>query len=315
MDLEKYAKLPTVTAIFEQYEKSRKSAHRPHLGGSQIGKDCDRALWYQFRWAWSEPIEGRVCRLFETGDLEEARLVKNLRDIGCTVWDRDPETGRQINFTAHGGHFAQSLDGVVQGLRESGQPHVLEFKTMNDKNFKACSSRGVELTQPVYWVQVHVGMHLAGLDRALFLAVNKNTDEIYGERIKLDEAVALKALARAERIIFSDTAPGKIGEDESFWGCKFCSFKAVCHRGKLPEVNCRTCAHVTAERDGSWSCAIHGECAPKTEGCENHIWNNHMMPWQVHDAGQSWIEYITEDGEVIRNGIGTSEKIRAEHGV
>ena len=311
MDLDKYAKLPTVTAIFDHYEKTRKNGNRPHLGGSQIGKDCDRAIWYSFRWAWAEPIEGRICRLFETGDLEETRLIKNLRDVGCTVWDRDPDTGRQVHFTAHGGHFGISLDGVIEGLRESAQPHVLEFKTMNDKNFKACSARGVELTQPVYWVQVQVGMHLSGLKRALFMAVNKNTDEIYGERIKYDEAVALKAMARAEAIIFSDTPPGKIGPDESFWGCKFCSFVNVCHRGQLPDVNCRTCAHSTAEQDGTWSCARHGETAPGQLGCDDHIWNNHIMPWEVSDAGDDWIEYTTEHGEVIRNHPGTSKELKA----
>jgi len=40
---------PIVKAIYQRYEENRRNAHRPHLGGSQIGNICSRALWYQFR--------------------------------------------------------------------------------------------------------------------------------------------------------------------------------------------------------------------------------------------------------------------------
>ncbi len=46
---------------------------------------------------------------------------------------------------------------------------------------------GVEKSKPIYWAQCQIGMHLAGLDRCYFFAVNKNTDEMYGERIKLNK--------------------------------------------------------------------------------------------------------------------------------
>ena len=61
----------------------RKNDHRPQLvGGSQIGNECSRALWYQFRWAWSPDFDGkRMLRLFETGDREEDRVLENLKAI------------------------------------------------------------------------------------------------------------------------------------------------------------------------------------------------------------------------------------------
>jgi len=62
--------------------------------------------------------------------------VANLRAIGCTVWAVDPETGKQIRFTACDGHFALSLDGVIEGLPDAPKtPHTFEAKTMNDRNF------------------------------------------------------------------------------------------------------------------------------------------------------------------------------------
>lgn len=300
MDLTNHATPPTVAAIYDHYATQRRDAHRPHLGGSQIGNECSRALWYQFRHMDRADFDGRVLRLFETGDREEARIVANLRAVGVTVWDRDPDTGKQIRFTAHDGHFALSLDGVGQGFKESSQPHTLEFKTMNEKNFRAMERDGCQKSKPVYWAQCQIGMHLAGLDRCAFIAVNKNTDEIYMERIKLDVAEAIQLVAKAGEIIWSDKPPAKLSNDPSFWKCKFCDFHAVCHRGRPPEVNCRTCAHATPEKggDGAWSCAKGREFGAP---CPQHLFNPYAMPWEVRDASPDWVEYQTDQGEIIRN--------------
>ena len=150
MKLETHTTPETIKRIFDNYTAKRKNEHRPHLGGSQIGNDCARALWYQFRWAWTPKFEGRMLRLFETGDREEDRIVRNLRDIGVTIWDKDPETGKQIRFEACGGHFALSLDGVGEGFAESKEPHTLEFKTMNTKTFRALTNKGLEEVKPIY---------------------------------------------------------------------------------------------------------------------------------------------------------------------
>ena len=132
MNLEDHTTPATIQAIYAHYKAKRKNGHRPHLGGSQIGNECARALWYQFRHADQGVFDGRKLRLFETGDREESRLVENLRAVGVTVWDRDPDTGGQVRFTACAGHFALSLDGVGEGFAESAAAHTLEFKTMSD---------------------------------------------------------------------------------------------------------------------------------------------------------------------------------------
>lgn len=301
MNLEQHTTPPTIQKIFEHYQAKRKNDHRPHLGGSQIGNECSRALWYQFRWAWSPKFEGRMLRLFETGDREEDRIVRNLRDIGVTVWDRDPETGKQVRAEACGGHFALSLDGVGEGFPESSQPHTLEFKTMNTKTFKALQNKGLKEVKPIYWAQCQIGMHLIGLDRCYFFAVCKETDAIYGERVKYDKSEGMSLLAKAEQIVFADTPPAKLSDEPSDWRCKFCPYWAVCHGCKIPEAHCRTCAHVTPEQDGSWSCAAGGDAK---NVCAKHLFIPQIMPkdLSVHDAGDGWVDYMDEDtGEIIRN--------------
>ena len=110
---------PTLDAIYAAYVAEANDGFRDHLGASIIGKECTRALWYDFRWVTRRTVSGRMLRLFDTGWREEDRLVRDLRRIGATVLDTDPETGRQWQVTALGGHFGGSLDAVAIGLLEA----------------------------------------------------------------------------------------------------------------------------------------------------------------------------------------------------
>ena len=158
---------PTLTAIYADYEARQGNGFRDHLGASIIGKSCARALWYDFRWVTPARHSGRLLRLFETGQLEEDRLVRNLRATGATVLEVDPETGRQFRVEAHGGHFGGSLDGVAIGILEAPKTwHVLEFKTHGVKSFNELTAKGVVLAKPQHAAQMQIYMHLTGITRA-----------------------------------------------------------------------------------------------------------------------------------------------------
>jgi len=140
---------PTLTAIHATYEARQGDGFRDHLGASIIGKSCARALWYDFRWVTPARHSGRILRLFETGQMEEDRLVRDLRATGATVLDVDPDTGRQFRVKAQGGHFGGSLDGVALGLLEAPKTwHVLEFKTHSVKSFAELTAKGVAWCSP-----------------------------------------------------------------------------------------------------------------------------------------------------------------------
>lgn len=292
-DISQYALLPTVQAIYDRYEQRRQN-HRPHLGASQIGAKCDRYLWYQWRWCESPQFDGRMLRLFDHGNAEEDRLIRDLRATGLTVYDKDPDTGRQFTFTALGGHFGASLDGVVHGLSESGKWHLFEAKTASNKRFTALKKNGLEKESPQYAAQVQVGMELADLERTLHLTVNKDNDEIYGERLRHDPKQAQALLNRAERIIFSEEPLERISDRPDWYECKFCPMHAICHGNRVAEVNCRTCIHSTAERDGTWTCARHGKTLTAKEqraGCDRHLMRPSLIHAEATDAGEDWIEY------------------------
>lgn len=291
--------------------------HAPHddntLRCSSVGQECDRRLWYAFRWAHPpEGFGGRQLRLFETGNIEETRIVEDLRAIGARVQDCDPETGKQFEVAFLAGHLTGHTDGEVTGIPEAPvTPHLLECKSHNEKSFKALKKDGVEKSKPVHFAQMQIYMHGRGLTRALYVSVNKNDDEVWTERVEYDPAFALRLLARAERIIQAETPPARLHEDPTnkmAWLCGFCPARDLCHQGALPRRNCRTCLHATPEFDGDgrWSCARHQmdlSVATQREGCPNHLFLPSLVPGEQFDHDADWVAYRLPDGREWRDGV------------
>jgi len=263
----------TVQAIYDSYEEGRES-FRPHLGASLIGRECERELWYTFRWCTVSFHSGRLLRLFETGQLEEYRFVEDLRSVGLEVHDFESETGNQFGFSDMGGHFAGSIDGAALGIIEAPKTwHLLEFKTYNDKRFELLKKHGVQMTSPEHHAQMVIYMYYLGFERAFYLAVNKNTDELYSERIKNDTALAGLLRQKAERIIIALHPPERVSNDPEWWKCKFCDHRAICHDGFPAEVHCRTCVNIRPD-DGCWLCVMHNQKLSYKEqlrGCSDHV--------------------------------------------
>lgn len=293
---------PTIDAIYRAYEAAREP-ERPHLGASVIGKECERALWYSFRWATAVKHSGRVLRLFERGQREEEVFNANLRAVGIEVWETDPHTGRQWNYKAHGGHFGLSLDGIALGILEAPKTrHSLEYKTSSNKLFEKLKKEGVQQAKPEHYAQMQIGMHLSGLTRCFYLCVNKDTDELYSERVRYDKAAGEAILAKAMRIITATEPPPRISERPDWYVCRFCDHHALCHEGAIPEVNCRTCCHSTPELDGNqrWSCAwlkcdLPVEIQRRGHECQHHRFIPALLPWRAVDASEegNWTERNT----------------------
>lgn len=234
---------------------------RPHLGGSLIGHPCVRHLWYVFRWAKRPVFSGRMLRLFETGHREEARMIRDLGNSGIEV-STGPAPGRQWSFTENektGGHFSLSLDGAVHGVPEAPETwHVLECKTHNTKSFEKLQKEGVQKSKPVHYAQMQVGMLLSGMDRALYLSKNKDTDAYDVERIELDKEVAERLIQKAEAVIQSPTPWAPISKDPAWFACKFCDHHPLCFEGLPMEKSCRSCAHAATADEGRWFCQKKG---------------------------------------------------------
>ena len=297
----------TVAAIYAAYEADAETGYRAHLGASLIGTECARAIWYGFRWASRAHHTGRILRLFQTGHLAEPRFVADLRRIGVTVLEVDPHTGQQWTLRDAGGHFGGSMDAVAIGFPEAPTAwHVCEFKTHSAKSFAKLQADGVAGSKPLHWAQMQAYMQLAGIDRAFYLAVSKDTDALYQERIHHDAEAALRILTKAERIVGAARPPARISDDPAWWQCRLCDHHAVCHQAQAVERHCRSCLHATPIADGAWQCGRHGHALTRQDqdaGCTEHLFIPDLVPGEQLDAGEDWVSYRLSDGSTWQDGV------------
>lgn len=315
----------TAQAIYDAYEAARGESYEGlGISISLLGEECERALWYGFRWASeAEKIDGLKAITFETGNIEEERLLGNLRMIGCEVVDVD-ENGRQVRAEAVAGHVRGKLDGKVLGLPEAPKTwHVVECKSSKETYYKKIVKEGVRKGYYTHFIQLNTYGHIHGFDRGLYMCRNKNTGEIHVERIEIDHEEAIRILARAERIICAPNPPPKLHEDpskKSAFKCGWCRHKAICHEAQFARVHCRTCLHSKPEMIGNaaWSCARWGKPLSADEqrtGCGAHLFLPSLVPGELLDASdeEEWVEYRLKDGSTWRDGGKTAEGRRYWH--
>lgn len=204
--------------------RASKEKSRSYMGGSILGTECDRQLWYSYKRPWKVD-SAKLQRIFDLGNILEDYVVKLLKDAGITVFEKDAN-GEQFGFVD--GKIAGHSDGVLLGLPESSKPHLFECKSANDKSYKIFVKNGLEKTNNKYWVQVHIYMQKLKLERCLFVVINKNTCEIYIERVTYDKNVATSYLLRGHDIAEMETEPDRKYSSKAFYKCKFCNYRNEC---------------------------------------------------------------------------------------
>ena len=200
--------------------------------------------------------------------------MQDLQAIGCTI----THTGEGQSRVDFGGHVSGSMDGIIQ----SGLPGyendqlVLEIKTHSAKSFAALARDGVAKSKPQHFVQMQAYMLGTGLKLALYYAVCKDNDETYAEIVRFDKQVAQDAVTRGHRIALSDRMPEPCpGAGPSWHQCKYCPAYAMCwEKQPTQQVNCRTCAHSTAAKDGTFGCEHWLATIPldaQHQACDSHV--------------------------------------------
>lgn len=312
------AESQTVKAIYDHYKARGDNGYLSRtVSASQIGHPCERYLWYCYRQCCRPSFDGRMYRLFETGQREEDRIVENLRAIGCEVHAVDPQTGRQFLVTDFGGHLKGYLDGCVLGLPEAPKTwHVLEGKTHSAKSFRDLCKQGVKKSKPIHYAQCVIYMHKTGMKRALYFAVCKDNDAIYVERIYYGEAEAKALVDKAKRIIESPFPPPRLSGRPDYYKCRWCDAHAICHgTGEValpvPLLSCRHCCHavpITTGDGGQWECERYNVQIDTDSPCRDHITLPGLLPfaepgtYNADDAGHQSVEFRNEDGAAWKHG-------------
>jgi hypothetical protein len=214
-------------AAAEAHDKTRAS----YLGMSEIGGECDRALWYSFRGFPAAPFDGRVVMLFRFGDHIEQDIIHWLRQAGYRI------DGQQDSFEDHDGLFRGHCDGIVYGVTD--QPHILEVKSCNKRSFESFVRHGVQKTQPKYYAQCQCYMGYAGLERALVAVQCKDDSALYFERIYFVRSDFEALRQRAYTIITANIAPAQM--DSGSTACQWCRYRGCCWSPEETLVDKQTC--------------------------------------------------------------------------
>lgn len=185
----------------------------------------------------------------------------------------------QFRVSSLGGHFGGSLDGIAilperYGIKE---PVLLEFKTNGTgAGFNKLVENGMPVAKPQHFGQTSV----YGSDPqynfryVLYLNINKNDDSLHVEVVKLDAKLGDNLRMKAEQIIMSQTPPPRISDNPTFLACSWCGAKDVCHKGAIPEKNCRSCKFARPVDGGEWHCDMHNGVIPRDyvkQGCPSYI--------------------------------------------
>lgn len=202
---------------------------RTYLGGSVIGKECDRQLWYEYH----QPIlnqDPRIQRIFDMGHLLESYVIALLKHSGYQVHHVDGENDAQFGFTD--GKIAGNIDGVII---LNDHPHLLEIKSASEKRFNEMVKKGVAISDPVYFTQMQVYMKYMELDKALFVAINKNDCSIHIEVVEFDKMHADYMVNRGKEIVEMKSEPERKYKTKAFFKCQYCNYKEKCWDGSDKE--------------------------------------------------------------------------------
>lgn len=303
-------------AVFDAIQRQKDAEPpREYLGASGVGRECAKSVWYDFRHAQTKnQFNGRTYRIFDHGNVEEDRIIRDLRLAGYKVINQKPDGG-QYGFEAHDGMFRGHIDGVII---IDGEPHLLECKSANEKSFESLQNNGVQSTKPEYYAQMQVYMHCVKgktpLRKGLLVVVNKNNDDIYTEIVSYDQAFAESMMERAKTII--DTTHDPIASPG--WKCSWCSFKNMCKSHSkerdqkvaavpVERITCRQCVHARLD-SGQLYCKRDNRAldfGAQLKACDQHV----FLPDFVHfaepieyDEEHNGIRYRHESGHEFMQG-------------
>ncbi len=270
-----------VADIDEWCKQTLSEPMRKHLGASMIGDSCSRKLWYGFRWAKPTDFSseyktaGQTLRLLNRGHSEEQHFIKYLEGIGCR-FEHTPD--EQVRISDCEGHFGGSLDneGHLPPKFEYVKPVLFEFKTSNESNFSQLKKNGLRRNKPIHFAQMSTYGYKRNLDFGVYVVVNKNTDEIYIELVKLDHELGRMMIDKAMSIITAkpEEPPAKISLSAANLACKWCNFTAICHHGERPVINCRSCVNAAPLANAKWGCKLYNMEIPDDyieKGCDKHV--------------------------------------------
>jgi hypothetical protein len=208
---------------------------REYLGGSRIGEPCARKLVYEVTHTALDAgkgFDGRTLRIFDVGHQFETLSVRWLRAAGFDLRTHRRDGG-QFGFVTAGGRVRGHIDGVIVAGPDVGVgwPVLFEHKAINNRSWSEMARHGVRRSKPIYYAQLQIYMAYMELERALFTALNKDSQALHHEIVTLDLQAAQALSDKAVEIIRAAEAgelPPRVAASPDFYLCRWCAYAERC---------------------------------------------------------------------------------------
>ncbi len=284
------------------------------FGVSSIGHHCQRYLWYAFRECFLVDENGRQAK---SDELIKTRIIGELRTTGVTV-SETTENKLPHAFTTHGGHFKGIMDGCVLGVAEAPKTwHVLKAVCLADKEFKLLVKHGIKKANSLHYSETMVLMGLSKLRRTLYVATNKNTDELYSERIKYDSFEFERLKTEALAVIAAPMPPLAPRTK----ACENCEAKDICRPTEasatspafpVPALSCKQCGYaipLMETEDALWRCTKHNRNTTPSQPCDDMLCRTGFFEdfAEPTKASPDSITFKGKDGSIWTHGKNEKE--------
>src|SRR5690606_40774947 len=111
------------------------------------------------------------------------------------------------------------------------------------------------------------------LPLCVWFPTNRNDDDIKPIIIPRDDSYARELLSKAQSIATTTVRPARIAESPTFYKCKTCEAKDVCHGLRPPVVSCRSCVKCSPADDGKFFCNQWQQVIPSKDAIKSACGN------------------------------------------
>lgn len=243
-------------------EKEASSRQSNSLSPSMLNHPCQRHIFYQFRWA-SNPSKhkAKMLRIFNRGHRDEQQLIKWLKLANIDIKHKK-NNGNQIGYNIYNSHIKGFIDGLIT---IDNKQYILECKSINDATYTTIETSKLKDGNKEHYLQIQLYMHFMKIYDAIYIAINKNNDELYVEHIKYNEVDILSIIELIANLLFTQNIPEQIHNGRQGYICKRfggCQYSNICLGCEESLKTCRSCIHSEANinsqnNDNSWFCNKH----------------------------------------------------------
>lgn len=227
--------LDAVDKALEEKQENRKQNNRLYF--SQIGRPCEREIWYNVKDYPKAPFTAKTLKLFDDGIRGEALMAERLRLVpGIQLWTHD-ENGEQYKYCDFNDTFSGRIDGAILGLLEApNTAHCWECKIAKEEKFKKFvklkeendEKQVLEKWDDAYYKTAVLYMHYGKFERHYLTVCTPGGRQYDSCRTEPNKPLAEALIGKARRILDAKSPPQRISDSPSFYICKTCDHREGC---------------------------------------------------------------------------------------